>query len=164
MTAEHPAVEIAEIVRQLEEQLDRVPRAFAGRTDAELSHHAGADEWCAKQIVGHLIEAEGEVFTMLIPGMLGRVAPDGWQNVPSMIREECGADADALIARWRALRVQGIGLARSITENDLARTSEQNWHGGPTETVGDLFRHWPFHTDAHERQAQEVLRAASGGP
>lgn len=160
MTAERPAASIADVVRRLEEQITSVPKIFAGRSDEELSHHAAPQEWCAKQIIGHLIEAEGEVFTTLIPGMLGRNAPEGWENVPSMVRDECGADASALIARWRRLRVRGIAVAKSLKEDDLLRTSDQNWHGGPTETVGDLFRHWPFHTDAHERQALEVLGTA----
>jgi len=160
VSAEHGGGSIADIVRQLEVQLTRIPLVFADRSDAELSHHSSPDEWCAKQIIGHLIEAEGEVFTALIPGMLGRDAPAGWQNVPSMVREECGADADALLTRWRELRERGIALAASLTEDDLLTTSEHNWHGGTTETVGDLFRHWPFHTDAHEAQALEVLRAA----
>jgi len=159
MSAGGSVADIAGIVRQLEVQLVRIPQVFAGRSDNELGHHAAPDEWCAKQILGHLIEAEGEVFTMLIPGMIGRDASDGWQNLPSMVREECGADAGALVAQWRALRERGIRLARSLTEDDLLRTSELNWHGGATETVGDLFRHWPFHTDAHESQALEVLRA-----
>lgn len=158
MSTEHPPATIAEIVHQLEVQLTRIPQAFAGHSDAELSHHATPDEWCAKQILGHLIESEGEVFTMLIPGMIGRDAPDGWQNEPNMIREECSADAGVLLAQWRALRERGIALARTLTDADLPRTSDLNWHGGPTEAVGDLFRHWPFHTDAHERQAIEVLR------
>ncbi|CAN5173930.1 hypothetical protein BH18CHL2_BH18CHL2_00840 [soil metagenome] len=160
MTSEQPAGGITDIVRQLEVQLARVPLVFADRSDEELSHHSAPDEWCAKQVIGHLIEAEEEVFTALIPGMLGRDASDKWRNVPSMVREECGADADALLARWRELRGRGIALARSLTDDDLARTSAHNWHGGPAETVGDLFRHWPFHTDAHESQALEVLRAA----
>lgn len=160
MSAPHGGGSIADIVRQLEVQLIRIPEVFADRTDGELSHHASPDEWCAKQIIGHLIEAEGEVFTALIPGMLGRDAPEGWQNVPGMVREECGADSGALLTRWRELRTSGIALAASLTEDDLLMTSEHNWHGGPVETVGDLFRHWPFHTDAHERQALEVLRAA----
>jgi len=160
VTADHPADTIADVVRRLEVQLVRIPEVFADRSDEELSHHAAPDEWCAKQIIGHLIEAEGEVFTMLIPGMVGRDAPEGWQNVPSMVREECGADAGGLLAQWRALRERGIALARSLNDEDLLRTSEHNWHGGATETVGDLFRHWPFHTDAHESQALEVLRAA----
>lgn len=160
MTVDHHAETISEVVRRLEVQLTRIPQVFADRSDAELSHHSSPDEWCAKQIIGHLIEAEGEVFTALIPGMLGRDAPRGWQNVPSMVREECGADVGALLERWRELRVRGIALAGSLTDEDLLRTSEHNWHGGTTETVGDLFRHWPFHTDAHESQALEVLRAA----
>ncbi|MDQ3097026.1 MAG: DinB family protein, partial [Chloroflexota bacterium] len=160
VSAEHGGGSIADIVRQQEVQLTRIPQVFADRSDGELSHHASPDEWCAKQIIGHLIEAEGEVFTALIPGMLGRDAPEGWQNVPSMVREECGADADVLLTRWRELRERGIVLAGSLTDEDLLRTSEHNWHGGTTETVGDLFRHWPFHTDAHESQALEVLRAA----
>ena len=160
MTVDHPAETIADVVRRLEVQLTRIPQVFADRSDAELGHHASPEEWCAKQIIGHLIEAEGEVFTALIPGMLGRDAPQGWQKVPSMVREECAADAAALLERWRELRVRGIALAASLTDEDLLRTSEHNWHGGVTETVGDLFRHWPFHTDAHERQALEVLRAA----
>jgi len=153
----------ADVVRRLEEQLTQVPLVFADRSDAELSHHAAPEEWCAKQILGHLIEAEGEVFTTLIPGMIGRGAPAGWEQVPGMIREECAMDATELVARWRELRLQGLVLARSLTADDLLRTSDRNWHGGATETAGELFRHWPVHTEAHARQASEALAAAAGG-
>lgn len=160
MSAKRPPASIAEVVRLLEVQLARVPQVFAGRSDEDLSHHAMPDDWCAKQILGHLIEAEGEVFAMLIPGLIGRDAPDGWQNEPDMVREECAADADELLNRWRLLRERGVRLARSLTEEDLSRTSDLNWHGGATETVGDLFRHWPYHTDVHAGQAIEAMRAA----
>ena len=152
---------VADIARRLEVQLISLPLAFADRSDEELSHHASPEEWCAKQIIGHLIEAEGDVFLKLIPGILERPdAPAGWESEPDMVRDECGADAKALLDTWRALRERGVALALSLSEADLMRTSERNWHAGATETVGDLFRHWPFHTDAHERQALEVLRAA----
>ncbi len=158
MTQE-PRTAMSEVVRELEAQLTRIPQVFIGRSDQELSYHAAPDEWCAKQIIGHLIEAEGEVFTALIPGMIGRAESEHWHDPPSMVRKECTADAGALLDQWRALRVRGIRLAATLTEDDLLRTSELNWHGGPQETVGDLFRHWPYHTDAHERQAHEVLHA-----
>jgi len=153
----------AAVVGRLEDQLTQVPLIFAGRSDAALSHHPSPDEWCAKQILGHLIEAEGEVFTTLIPGMIGRAVPAGWEQVPSMIREECASDVTELVARWREMRERGLVVASAVTADDLLRTSERNWHGGPTETVGDLFRHWPVHTEAHARQATEALRAAVAG-
>lgn len=152
--------EIATIADELEAQLGSVPLLFESRYDAILSHHATVDDWCAKQVLGHLIEAEGEVFTLLIPGILGREIPAGWDQVPSMIREECTVDASALVARWKDLRVRGIALVRSLRGPDLTKTSERNWHGGETETVGALVRHWPHHTDDHSQQAQEAIRRA----
>lgn len=149
--------EIAAIADELEAQLGRVPAVFEGRSEVALGHHATADGWCAKQVLGHLIEAEGEVFTMLILGLLGREVPPEWDRVPSMVRGECAADTSALLARWKELRRGGIALARSLTERDLGATSDRNWHGGESETVGALLRHWPRHTDTHARQAEQAI-------
>ncbi|MDQ6857773.1 MAG: DinB family protein [Chloroflexota bacterium] len=152
------ADEIARITVALERGLADVEAAFAHRSDAQLSRHRSAEAWCAKQILGHLIEAEGEVFGALIPGLAGRPAPPGWDAPPSMVRAgDCVADAAFLLARFRALRLDGIALARALASADLPRTSDRNWHKGPTETVGDLLRHWPEHTAEHLAQAEATL-------
>ncbi len=152
--------DISRIVAELEAGLVDVRRTFAGRTDDELRRHRLAGDWCAKQILGHLVEAEGEVFGALIPGMLGREAPPGWDRPPSMVRDDCGSDAASLLARFAALRARGVALARSLGPAHMTVTSERNWHRGPTESVGDLLSHWPEHTSEHLAQAREVLRAA----
>ena len=154
--------EVAAIARALEEQLERVPAIFSGHSDGVLDHHASPDDWCAKQVLGHLIEAEGEVFTQLIPGLIGREMPEVWDKVPSMVRDECGKPIESLIERWSELRRGGIELARSLRDEDLMCRSERNWHGGPEETVGDLYRHWPEHTGVHAEQARRAITAGGG--
>lgn len=154
--------EIAQIARQLRDQLESVPAIFRGRTDDILDHHASPDDWCAKQVLGHLIEAEGEVFTQLIPGMIGREMAGGWDKVPDMVRDECRRPIGPLLERWTRLRRAGIELAESLRDEDLMATSERNWHAGPEETVGDLYRHWPEHTEIHADQAAKAISAAGG--
>lgn len=150
---------IGVIVKELEAQLPRI-QALYNRPDSVLSHHSSPDAWCAKQVLGHLIEADGEVFGALIPGMLGRKAPDNWDQVPGMVRTECDGDTSKLLARFTELRTNGIAIARTLSEEDLTATSPKNWHGGEVESVGDLLRHWPRHTENHENQAKLAIQEA----
>lgn len=148
--------DISRIATELEAGFTEVQRTFDGRSDAELGRHPAAGEWCAKQVLGHLVEAEGEVFGALIPGMLGREAPPDWDRPPSMVRDDCDRDAATLLARFTALRARGVALARSLKAEDMTVTSDRNWHKGPIESVGDLLRHWPEHTSEHVAQARAV--------
>ncbi len=152
--------DIDRLVSELEQSGRDVQRAYQGRTDVELSRHQGTDGWCAKQILGHLVEAEGDVFGALIPGMLGRTAPANWDTPPSMVRADCDDDAMAMLSRFAVLRAIGVMTARSLRVEDLEITSDRNWHKGPTETIGDLLRHWPEHTREHLSQVRAVLESS----
>ncbi len=155
-------VELSDVVERLGVQRDQVRAMFSSPADAALAHHASHGEWCAKQDLGHLIEAEGEVFLTIIPGLLGRDQTAWWERIPNMRREECDLPVEPLVERWLDLRERGLELARSIAYTDLGRHDDRNWHHGPGETVGDLIRHWPEHTDAHLAQAEAALAAAGG--
>ena len=102
------------------------------------------------------------MFSALIPGILGRDPSGAWAKVPSMVRDECTADATRLLARWLELRRRGIAIARSLSPDELGRSDPRNWHHGPDETVGDLLCHWPEHTEDHLAQAIFAIRSAGG--
>lgn len=148
-----------EVRAALDAGLAYVPSLLLGKPDEILRHHVAEGEWCAKQVLGHLIEAEGEVFGALIPGMLDRDPPAGWDRAPRMVREECDDDPEKLLTRWISLRRKGLEIVADLRESDLGRTSEKNWHGGPRESVGDLVRHWPEHTAEHVAQLIRAIRA-----
>lgn len=152
--------EISRIADELVISGAAVRRLYEGRSTVDLRRHPADAEWCPMQILGHLIEAEGEVFGALIPGMLHKLAPNNWDQPPSMVRDDCDGDAAALLVHFAELRRSGVTLARSLKPEDLAVTSPRNWHKGPTETVGDLLRHWPEHTEAHLAQARIALAGA----
>lgn len=153
--------DIAQIADELALSGAAVRQLYEGRRAGDLRRHPGGTDWCAIEILGHLIEAEGEVFGALIPGMLERKALSDWKRPPSMVRDDCDGDAAAMLDRFEMLRTSGVKLARSLRPEDLTVTSPHNWHKGPTETVGDLLRHWPEHTEAHLEQARTALTEAN---
>jgi hypothetical protein len=125
----------------------------------EASFHPAPGEWCAKEIAGHLIEAERRGFAGRIRQFLDADGPDAvaWdQEAVERERRDCERDAAALAKELLAARRESAALVRSLRPDQLAR-----WGTHPKVgrlTVRDLVHEWIHHDRNHARQLMAVTQ------
>jgi len=118
-----------------------------------LAWHPAPGEWCVKEVLGHLIEAEQRGFAGRIRIILAARDPQlqTWdQQVVARERRDCERDAKDLVAEFTRLREAGITLARELAEADLARGGQDPKVG--SLRVGDLLHEWVHHDRNHLKQ------------
>ena len=133
---------------------------LAGAPAPVLGWHPAPGEWCAKEVIGHLIEAERRGFAGRIRIILASDDPklETWdQNAVATARRDCERVGGALLAELTALRQEGIRLVEGLRDADLAR-------GGHHPTVGylrvdDLLNEWVHHDRNHVRQILANVQA-----
>ena len=120
-------------------------------------------EWCANEVVGHIIEADRRGYS----GRIGRIlaaAPGvepfepAWDQ-PSVAaaRDDCAKPAELIIAELLASRGPAMALVRSLKPADMGRAAVHQNVG--RVTVGELLREWCFHDRNHVRQLLTVVQA-----
>ena len=145
-------------------------RAMGSATTAEtqalpeslLSWHPAPGEWCVKEVLGHLIEAERRGFAGRIRIILAGDDPDlelrSWdQAAVARERNDCARDLRALLAELAGLRADAVSLVAGLDEADLAR-------GGRHPQVGylridNLLHEWINHDRNHVRQIYANVQA-----
>ena len=125
-----------------------------------LAWHPAPGEWCVKEVLGHLIEADRRGFTGRIRLLLAADTPalERW-DPPEVARArgDCAKSASALLDELAAMRQEAAALVRGLREADLDR-------GGRHPTVGllrvrDLLQEWVHHDRNHVRQALANVQA-----
>jgi DinB family protein len=110
-------------------------------------------EWCANEVVGHLIEAEGRGFAGRIRAMLAEDRPklEGWdQPAVAAARHDCDKVGARLAAEFRSLRTESLELVGGLQPADLERVGI---HPAVGELrVADLLGEWVHHDRNHIRQ------------
>jgi hypothetical protein len=122
--------------------------------------HPAPDEWCVKDVIGHLIEAERRGFAGRIRIILGNDNPtfERWDPpAVARLRGDCTKPVTVLLDELIALRQDSVVLVRGLREADLDR-------GGQHPTVGflrvrDLLAEWVYHDRNHLRQALANVQA-----
>jgi hypothetical protein len=163
MTLTQPAAPYLEPARIAE-----LLAATAATVDAELRAlgEAGAKwrpasgEWCANEVVGHLVEADLRGFTGRIRTLLAESDPAfvGWDQ-PSVAaaRGDCAKSTGELLGEFLPLRAEGIELVRRLTAQDLERSGIHNVVG--RLTAGDIVAEWVHHDRNHVRQLLAIGQA-----
>jgi DinB superfamily len=117
-------------------------------------------EWCVKECVGHVIEAERRGFAGRIRIILDADEPElqTWDQVAvANDRRDHEGDPVELLAEFEYLRRGSIELLRSLTPAQLTRGGK---HPQVTRlTVNDLIHEWVHHDGNHLRQAYSVVQA-----
>lgn len=129
-------------------------------SDEVLAWHPAPGEWCAKECLGHIMEAERRGFNGRIRRILAEAEPalPGWdQQAVERERNDCARSAADLLAEFDALRHDSVALVNGLSESDLQR-------GGTHEKVGyvrvnDLLQEWVHHDRNHFRQLQANVQA-----
>jgi DinB superfamily len=128
--------------------------------DDVLAWHPAPGEWCAKECLGHLLEAERRGFNGRIRTMLEQTEPAlaGWdQQAVARERQDCQRSPADLLAEFERLRSDSVALVEGLAPADLER-------GGTHEKVGhlrvrDLLHEWIHHDRNHFRQLQANVQA-----
>ena len=154
------ALRPAEIASSLEAMRSSVTAEFGALSEEVLAWHPAPGEWCAKECLGHMLEAERRGFNGRIRTILAESDPrlPGWdQQAVARERNDCQRSAADLLAEFTAIREDSAALVRNLASADLAR-------GGTHEKVGyvtveNLLHEWLHHDRNHFRQMQANVQA-----
>ncbi len=116
--------------------------------------HQAPGEWCAREVVGHLVEAEKRGFAGRIRMILAQDAPqlEAWdQDEVETQRNDCGRVTDSVWMEFMGLRRDSVTLVGSLRPADLDR-------GGMHPKVGELKVRWLLHEwISHDRNHTKQL-------
>jgi hypothetical protein len=134
--------------------------ATAATLDAEMRAlgeaacwHPSPGEWCANEVLGHIIEAERRGFNGRVRRFLTEDEPNviGWDQLAvAAERRDCERDPGSLLEEFLPLREESIALVAALKPVDLARFGLHDRVG--RLTVGDLIGEWVHHDRNHVRQ------------
>jgi hypothetical protein len=160
MTDVTRSLEPREVAELLQSMGSAVAAEVSAVPDDVLAWHPAPGEWCAKECLGHILEAERRGFNGRIRTILAEVDPSlpGWdQQAVERERNDCQHRAADLLTDFQHLRADSISLVAQLTSADLER-------GGTHEKVGhlkvnDLLHEWVHHDRNHFRQLQANIQA-----
>jgi hypothetical protein len=125
-----------------------------------LSWHPAPGEWCAKDVLGHLIEAERRGFAGRIRIILDHDQPalERWDpDAVARERRDCERDVVALLDELAALRKEGVALVNGLREGQLGKAGQHPAVG--RLTIRDLLHEWVHHDRNHIRQILANVQA-----
>lgn len=123
-------------------------------------------EWCALEVVGHLIEAEQRGFAGRIRLILEHRAHrgteplrlQGWdQDEVARARRDHEREPAAVLAEFTTLRAASVALVAGLGVADLDRAGDHPKVG--RLTVSDLLHEWVHHDRNHFRQILAGVQA-----
>jgi hypothetical protein len=123
--------------------------------------HPAPGEWCVKECVGHLIEAERRGFAGRIRFMLEHgdgEALTSWDQVAvAQARNDCDAGTPGLVRELAEERSRSVELVKSLQPPDLAIGGEHPEVGHVT--IGEVLHEWVHHDRNHLRQILATVQA-----
>ena len=150
-----PGLTVDEVARLLKATSDIVAAELYAMGD-RAGWRPAAGEWCANEVVGHIVESDRRGFTGRIRRILA--APEGnepdeegWDQ-PSVAaaRGDCFKPGTVLIDELTASRADAIDLVRSLRPEDLDRAALHRAVG--RITVSELLNEWCLHDRTHLQQ------------
>jgi hypothetical protein len=153
----------AEAARLIAASADALAAEVRALPPRLATFHPAPGQWCANEVLGHLIEAERRGFAGRIRIILA--APDEprlerWdQNEVARQRRDCERDTADLLHELAALRADAVTLVARLGPDDLARA-------GLHPTVGrlrvdELLHEWVHHDRNHLKQILANVQAAA---
>jgi hypothetical protein len=153
LTPEEVAVLLRSSATAIETELEAMPRELAGWRPAQ-------GEWCALEVVGHLIEAERRGFAGRIQLLLEDDEPrlETWDPpAVTAARRDCEKEPAQLLDEFMELRQSSLELVSGLRPEHLTRAG-QHVEVGRLE-VGDLLHEWIHHDRNHLRQLLANVQA-----
>jgi hypothetical protein len=140
--------------------LARLLAASAATIEAEMRAlgadtvwHPAAGEWCANEVLGHILEAERRGFNGRIRAILAEPGAsfEGWdQQGVAAARRDCERNSQALVAEFLEIRRDSVELVRGLGPADLAKSGVHAVVG--VLRIGDIAAEWVHHDRNHVRQ------------
>jgi len=120
--------------------------------------HFDSHEWCANQVIGHIVEAEKRGFTGRIREILsGKARTAAWdQAAVAKERNDCARLGQSLWMEFMGVRNDSITLVRSLKTSDLSKGIEHPKVG--RLTIRDLLHEWIHHDRNHTRQLLQIAQ------
>lgn len=149
-----------EIAPVLEAAMSTLRAELGSLPERALTFHPAPGEWCAKEIVGHLIEAERRGFAGRIRTMLVETNPalESWDpDEVARARKDCAQPMAALLAELADLRSQSAALVWGLHDADLVRAALHP-NVGPL-SVRDILQEWVHHDRNHIKQVMANVQA-----
>ncbi len=149
-----------EVANALRASLLAVRVECTGLPGALLRWHPAPGEWCALDVLGHLIEAEERGFGGRVRTIMAETDPEfrTWDpDAVSRERRDCDRDFGALLAEWTRLREASTALVEALRPGDLARAGRHP-HVGRL-SIADLLAEWVHHDRNHHRQILANVQA-----
>jgi hypothetical protein len=154
--------DIARLLRASEAEISAEVEALS---DEVAAWHPAPGEWCIKECLGHLIEAERRGFAGRIQFLLqhdGSAALASWDQVAvGRARSDCTADAATLVAVFRGQRVDSVALVASLQTEHLRRGGEHPQVGHLT--IGEIAGEWVHHDRNHFKQMLTNVQSYAWG-
>lgn len=125
----------------------------------DASWHQAPGEWCAREVVGHLIEAEKRGFAGRIRIILANDRPklEAWdQDAVEKERNDCARVTDSLWMEFMGLRHDSVNLVRSLKPSDLDRSGLHPKVG--ELKVRGLLHEWISHDRNHTKQLLSIAQ------
>jgi hypothetical protein len=124
----------------------------------DASWHFDPKEWCANQVVGHLIEAEKRGFAGRIREILdGKPRTASWdQEQVARDRNDCARLGQSVWMEFMGVRNDSVALVKSLRAEDLAKGIEHPKVG--RLTTRDLLHEWIHHDRNHTRQLLQIAQ------
>jgi hypothetical protein len=128
--------------------------------EAVLGWHPAPGEWCVKETLGHILEAERRGFNGRIRLILDQHEPRlaAWdQQAVARERQDCSRATPDLLREFAELRADSLALIAGLQSADLQK-------GGTHEKVGylrvsDLLHEWVHHDRNHLKQILANVQA-----
>ena len=118
--------------------------------------HFDPKEWCANEVVGHLVEAEKRGFAGRIREILaGKDKTSSWDQADvAKERKDCERMGQSLWMEFMGVRNDSITLVRSLKPADLGKSITHPMAG--QLAVRDLLHEWVSHDRNHTRQLLQI--------
>ena len=148
-----PPLEPAEIAPLLPATIAQLRVELTAVPERVLVWHPAPGEWCVKDVLGHLIEADRRGFAGRIRIILGADSPEleSWEPAAvAAARIDCAKPALGLLDELAAMRAESAGLVSRLTATDLDRAGRHPTVG--LLRVRDLLQEWVHHDRNHVRQ------------
>ncbi len=143
---------------------EEVADAVAGRDDATLSRKPTAEEWCAKEIIAHMLETE-LFFAHRVRAILTHAGPGvaliGTAVPPWQLHEGKGyaeMSVDIILGALRETRAGTVALVRGLTPKQWAG---RGLNGDRTVSVLDLGTWLTNHDLGHLAQVRQLCAASA---
>ncbi len=150
MSHELSVFQIASLIESAPDMLDIILSDVAGKMAA---WHPAEGEWCMKEVLGHMIEADRNGFDDRIRTILAEDNPQlqGW-DIPgtAAARQDCQRDFRELVMEWSEARSKSANLIVELTQEQMERSGVHPMVG--ELTIRDLLYEWVYHDQNHIKQ------------